>query len=158
LTDDAKATAKALLLPTQASIDALANQQANGGGGFGGGGFGGGGGGNAGGGGGGQQQDVQPVPDADNQVVTTFTAYAQADQADEVRYAQALKDLDTKVGYTQKTRVNAFLTLAGVVDYTALGIGGPGVIFAPVQHAPVPQTATAPAPAPAPPAAATQNG
>ena len=67
----------------------------------------------------------------DDPGLSKYQDYLNALGADTARYNQDLQDLDAKIGYSKKPRLEAFLTLIGVLDNDTYGFGGPAAVFQP---------------------------
>lgn len=62
----------------------------------------------------------------DAQMAPLLADFRMAVEAERARRAKALKDLDAKIGYSKKPRLDAMLTLAGIIGDEASLVGGGG--------------------------------
>ena len=65
----------------------------------------------------------------DEQTSAALAEFRKAVADDQVRYQNALRDLDAKINYTSKPRLEAFLTMIGVIGPEASALGRGGRIF-----------------------------
>ncbi|MDF2440354.1 MAG: hypothetical protein JWN98_1338 [Abditibacteriota bacterium] len=65
------------------------------------------------------------------QTTAALAAFRAAVAADKTRYDAALQELDAKIRYTTTPKIEAFLTLIGILGNEAPTVGGSSVIFAP---------------------------
>ena len=65
----------------------------------------------------------------DEAMTASLTAFRKAVADDQVRYDKALKDLDAKIGYSTNPKLEAFLTLIGVIGNESSAVGGANAVF-----------------------------
>lgn len=66
---------------------------------------------------------------ADEATTASLADFRKAVAADQARYDKALKDLDAKIGYSTNPKLEAFLTLIGVLGNESSAVGGANAIF-----------------------------
>lgn len=71
------------------------------------------------------------APADEAKVTSALEAYQAALAADKTRHEKALQDLDVTVGYSTTPRIQAFLTLVGMLGTDSLALGDPMTIFFP---------------------------
>ena len=82
------------------------------------------------------------TPVADSTIAQKFAAYGDALDKDKTLQTSELAALDKQISYSTKPRVQAFLSLVGILNPDALALGGVSAIFAPPSTNPVRPTNT----------------
>lgn len=65
----------------------------------------------------------------DEATTASLADFRKAVAADQVRYDKALKALDAKIGYSTNPKLEAFLTLIGVIGNESSAVGGANAVF-----------------------------